>query len=346
MSHETSAKRQVQTIAMIGAGSFGTAVGAWLASNGHQVRIWDIDMSVINDLNAHHCNTRYLPDCPLPKNLVGFETLDTAMADCSIIVVAVPSRVFHIALTNVAQRLPSMDTAKTPILIWATKGFAHGTNNELLSEVADEILPDHVVKAVISGPSFAREVVVGLPSGYHLASKSESEIETIADVFRNQVSMVYTTDDMIGVQVGGATKNVIAIAAGISDGLGFGINARCLMITRGLAEMNRLNVALGGKTETMMGLSGLGDMVLTCSGDLSRNRRLGLGLGQGRKIDDVVAEIGQEIEGIQSARETYEIGTRHEVFMPITTEVYRILYEGKSPLDAARSLMAIGPTLQ
>ena len=345
MPQETSAKRQVQTIALVGAGSFGTAIGGWLASNGHQVRIWDIDIAVINDINAHHCNTRYLPDCPLPETLVGHETLETAMAGCSIAVVVVPSRVFHIAMTDVARCLPDMDNAKPPTVVWATKGFAGGTN-ELLSEVADEILPEHVVKAVISGPSFAREVVVGLPSGYQLACATDSEIESIADVFRNPVSLVYTTDDMIGVQVGGATKNVIAVAAGISDGMGFGLNARCLMITRGLAEMNRLNVELGGKPETMMGLAGLGDMVLTCSGDLSRNRRLGLGLGEGRKLDDIVEEIGQEVEGIQSARETYEIGTRHEVFMPITTEVYRILYEGKSPADAARSLMAIGPTLQ
>ena len=345
MPPEISAKRQVRTIALIGAGSWGTAIGAWLASNGHQVRIWDIDIAVIKDINAHHCNTRYLPECKLPENLVGCETLEAAMSDCSIAVVAVPSRVFHIALKDVAQCLPVMDHSATLAVVWATKGFAAG-DKELLSEVADEILPKNVVKAVISGPSFAREVVVGLPTGYHLACTTELETESIANIFRNQVSLVYTTDDMIGVQVGGATKNVIAIAAGISDGLGFGLNARCLMITRGLAEMNRLNVALGGKPETMMGLSGLGDVVLTCSGDLSRNRRLGLGLGQGSKFDDIVKEIGQEIEGIQSTRDTYVIGTRHEVFMPLTTEVYGILYEGKSPMDAARTLMALGPTLK
>jgi glycerol-3-phosphate dehydrogenase (NAD(P)+) len=238
-----------------------------------------------------------------------------------------------------------MDSSNTPTIVWGTKGFAQKTG-ELLSHVAEHVLGDTAVTAAISGPSFAYEVVRGIPAGFDLASTSSERIESIADLFRSEFILVYTTSDIIGVQVGGATKNVIAIAAGISDGLGFGINARALLITRGLAEMNRLNVALGGRPETMMGLSGLGDLVLTCSGDLSRNRRLGLGLGQGKPIDEIVEEIGQEVEGIQSTRETYQIGKKMDVFMPTTERMYRILYEGLSPLQAAAELMAIGPSIK
>ena len=333
------------SITVVGCGSWGTAIGAWLARNGHDVRIWDIDTSVIDDINATRCNNRYLPDCKLPENLVGYRALESAMTDCSTVVIVVPSRVFETALLNVASHLDRMDLNDTPTILWGTKGFAQ-KNGELLSHVAERVLGDTAVTAAISGPSFAYEVVRGMPAGFDLGSKSSERIESIAGLFRSENILVYTTSDIIGVQVGGATKNVIAIAAGISDGLGFGINARALLITRGLAEMNRLNVALGGSAETMMGLSGLGDLVLTCSGDLSRNRRLGLGLGQGKPIDEIVEEIGQEVEGIQSTRETYQIGKKMDVFMPMTEYMYRILYEGLSPLQAAAELMAIGPSFK
>lgn len=332
------------SIAVVGAGSWGTAVGSWLARNGHDVRIWDIDLTIIEDINENRCNSRYLPDCELPSNLRGFDTLESAMQDCSTVVVVVPSRVFDIALGNVASNLNLMNPAAVPVMVWATKGFAPKTG-DLLSDVVNRILGDSAVSAVLSGPSFAYEVVRGMPTGVDLASSSEEHIEAIANLFRNESSLVYTTSDMIGVQVGGATKNVIAIAAGISDGLNLGINARSLLITRGLAETNRLNVALGGKAETMMGLSGMGDLILTCSGNLSRNRRLGLGLGQGKPLNEVLEEIGQEVEGMQSTRETFELGQKLDVFMPATERIYRILFEGLSPMQAAKELMELGSSL-
>ena len=332
------------SIAVVGAGSWGTAVGSWLARNGHDVRIWDIDLTIIEDINENRCNSRYLPDCELPSNLRGFDTLESAMQDCSTVVVVVPSRVFDIALGNVASNLNLMNPAAVPVMVWATKGFAPKTG-DLLSDVVNRILGDSAVSAVLSGPSFAYEVVRGMPTGVDLASNSEEHIEAIANLFRNESSLVYTTSDMIGVQVGGATKNVIAIAAGISDGLNLGINARSLLITRGLAETNRLNVALGGKAETMMGLSGMGDLILTCSGNLSRNRRLGLGLGQGKPLNEVLEEIGQEVEGMQSTRETFELGQKLDVFMPATERIYRILFEGLSPMQAAKELMELGSSL-
>ena len=337
--------RKTISAAVIGGGSWGTAIGAWLSRNGHDVRIWDIDSAVIDDINETGFNNRYLPDAKLPDGLRAFKDIEAAMEQCTMTVVAVPSRVFHTAIDNVGSNLRRMDHSQLPVVVWGTKGFAQQTG-ELLSAVAERALGDAAVTAVISGPSFAHGVVRGLPSGFDMASKCEERLEEIADYFRNDQTLVYTTDDIVGVQIGGATKNVVAIAAGIADGLNLGINAHCLLITRGLAEMNRLNIALGGRAETLMGLSGLGDLVLTCSGDLSRNRRFGQGLGQGKSMDQLHEEIGQEVEGIQSARETYLVGKNMDVFMPTTDRVYRILFEDLSPLQAAQELMAIGPSLQ
>ena len=337
-------EQKMISVSVIGSGSWGTAISAWLARNGHDVRIWDIDESVIDDINNNRCNSRYLPNVELPTGIRAFKQIESALNECQMAVVVVPSRVFEQALYQMRSCLHVMDSRTMPTIVWGTKGFSSSTG-ELLSTSADEILGDKVVKAVISGPSFAFEVVRGFPAGFDLGSRRTDKLEEIADVFRNDSTLVYTTNDIVGVQVGGATKNVIAIAAGISDGMELGINARCMLITRGLAEMNRFNTALGGNAETMMGLSGLGDLVLTCSGDLSRNRRLGLALGQGKKMDEFVAEIGQEVEGIQSTREAYSIGRKLDVFMPTTERVYRILFEGLSPVQAARELMAIGPSL-
>ena len=262
-----------------------------------------------------------------------------------MVVMVVPSRVFEVALRQVRDTLHVMDSNADPIVVWGTKGFSAETG-DLLSKSADDILGDNAITAVLSGPSFAFEVVRGLPAGFDLGSRHSDRIEEIADYFRNETTLVYCTDDIVGVQVGGATKNVIAIAAGICDGMELGINARCMLITRGHAEMNRLNNALGGRPETMMGLSGMGDLVLTCSGDLSRNRRLGLALGKGKKLDEIIADIGQEIEGIQSTREAYQIGQKLNVFMPTTERVYRILFENLSPARAAQELLAVGPSLK
>lgn len=339
-----SSSLQSHCIAVIGAGSWGTALGVWLANNGHTVRIWDIDQNVIEDIKHHHQNSKYFADIKLPNGLQGCNTLESAIESCSAVVVAVPSRVFNLAIKSISDHLHLMDSGSKPIVIWGTKGFDSETG-DLLSEVTTRILKDRATTAMIAGPSFALEVVKGMPTGVHLASINAEDIESIANMFRNSTSLVYTTDDIVGVQVGGATKNVIAIAAGIADGLGFGINTRALLITRGFAEMNRLNIALGGRTETLMGPAGIGDLLLTCTGDLSRNRRLGLGLGSGKQLDSILEEIGQEAEGLQSARETYQVGKKLDVFMPMTERVYRILYEQLPPMQAAMELLAIGPSL-
>ncbi len=345
LNADMKSKRSTISAAVIGAGSWGTAIGAWLARNGHDVRVWDIDHAVIDDIGAQRMNSRYLPNIRLPDNLLAAKRIEDAMRACSMTVIAVPSRVFQSAIESVAHHLGQMDPAATPAVVWGTKGFAQQTG-ELLSAVAERALGERAVTGVISGPSFAHGVIRNLPAGFDFATRCAERSEELANYFRNERTLVYTTDDIVGVQIGGATKNVIAIAAGIADGLGLGINAHCLLVTRGLAEMNRLNVALGGKPETLMGLSGLGDLVLTCSDDLSRNRRLGQGLGQGKSAAQVVAEIGQEVEGIQSAKETYLVGKSMDVFMPTTERIYRILYEDLPPLQAAQELMAMGPSLQ
>ncbi len=342
---DMNSKRSTISAAVIGAGSWGTAISAWLSRNGHDVRVWDIDPAIIDDIDTRRVNSRYLPNIRLPENLLAMRRIEDAMQACSMTVIAVPSRVFHSAIESVDHHLDRMDPAVTPAVVWGTKGFAQQTG-ELLSTVAERTLGDRAVTGVISGPSFAHGVVRNLPAGFDFATRCTQRREELANYFRNAHTLVYATDDIVGVQIGGATKNVIAIAAGIADGLGLGINAHCLLVTRGLAEMNRLNVALGGRLETLMGLSGLGDLVLTCSDDLSRNRRLGQGLGQGKSAEQVVAEIGQEVEGIQSAKETYLVGKNMDVFMPTTERIYRILYEGLSPVQAAQELMAIGPSLQ
>ena len=338
-------RKDVRKIAVVGAGSWGTAIGTWLARNGHEVRIWDIDQSVLHDINNLRTNRRYLPEIELPPNLIARTELADAMDNCSMVVVAIPSLVFENVLKDITDNLSRMSSTHPPSIVWGTKGFAPETS-ELLSSVADRILPKSTICAVLSGPSFAIEVMRGLPTGYDLASNVQDYVETIADVFRNEFTLVYTSSDIVGVQVGGATKNIIAIASGIAAGMGFGINTRCLVITRGLAEMNRLNVALGGKEQTLMGLSGLGDLVLTCSSELSRNFKFGLALGQGRSLEDTLEEIGQEVQGIETTREVYQLGQKHDVFMPTTTHIYQILFEQLPPALAAQQMLAIGPTLK
>ncbi len=340
-----STGRELMTMAVAGGGSWGTAIGAWLARNGHQVRIWDIDSAVISDINDTRCNSRYLPGCELPGNLSGHLSLESAMDGCGAVVIAVPSRFFVPALEQVADRIGRMDAGSSPVIVWGTKGFIPDSG-ELPSDAADRILDPSAVTAAISGPSFAAEIIRGMPAGLDLASRHGDQIERIANWFRNEVVLIYTTADMTGVQVGGAVKNIIAIAAGVSDGLGFGINARSILITRGLAEMGRLNVAMGGDESTLTGLSGLGDLVLTCSGDLSRNRRLGLALGKGQPMAEAAREIGQEIEGVSATVEAWRIGRKLDVFMPITERVYGILFENLPPVQAARELIAVGPSLK
>jgi glycerol-3-phosphate dehydrogenase (NAD(P)+) len=277
-------------------------------------------------------NRRYLPDIGFPPTLHLEVNLAAAVRAANEVLVVAPSHAFREVITALASTVAANTT-----LSWATKGFDPDSGG-LLSDVVTELLPGHDL-AVISGPSFAREVARGLPTAVTVAATSTAHAERIAGYLHNETFRAYTSADLIGVQVGGATKNVMAIAAGIADGLGYGANARAALITRGLAEITRLGVTLGAHAETFVGLAGLGDLALSCTDDQSRNRRMGLALAHGLSVEAAREEIGQAVEGVNTTREVYRLGRRHGVEMPITEQVYRVLYEGLAPRDAVHALL-------
>lgn len=319
------------TITVLGTGSWGTALAAHLAANGHPVTLWGRDAQQIASLNAERINLRYLPGVELPASLSFSASLADAVDQRSAIIVATPCRVFRDMLEQLKPAL-----APSATLVWACKGIAE---QRLLHSIAAEILEDHPA-AVISGPSFASELVRGLPTATTIAATRLSTATEVSDWFHGSTFRAYATDDIIGVQIGGALKNVYAIAAGISDGLGFGANARSALITRGLAELIRLGAELGARPETLMGLSGVGDLVLTCTDDQSRNRRYGLALGKGLSHEQAIDSIGQVVEGVNTSREARELATQYNVDMPITQEVYNVVHDSKSPDQAVSDLLA------
>ena len=324
-------------IAVLGAGSWGTALAILLARNGHQVRLWGNEAPVMAELRRTRCNARYLPDAVFPESLSVCDDLDVALADRADVLVVVPSHAFREVLAALRQRLD----ATTPVA-WATKGLEMASG-KLLHEIADEVLSATTPHAIISGPTFAREVAAGLPTAATVAGSDPAVAEHFAALLRGPTFRAYTSTDRIGVELGGAVKNVLAIAAGISDGLGFGANSRAALITRGLAEMIRIGEALGGQRETFMGLTGVGDLVLTCTDDQSRNRRMGLALGRGQSRAAAHKAIDQVVEGVDTAREIHELGKRHGVELPISEQVYQVLYNGLDPRDAVQTLLAREP---
>ena len=319
----------VTSIGILGAGSWGTALAILLARNGLEVRLWGLEEE-IRRLAEDRENRQFLPGIPFPDKLTPDANL-SRVVECDEILVVVPSQAFHEVLLKIAAIRPLQS------LCWATKGLDPNTRHPLSTD-AETIFPGADL-AVISGPTFAVEVAEGLPTAVTAASNSQSYSERLAGVLKGETFRAYTSTDIIGVQVGGAVKNVMAIAAGISDGLGFGANARAALITRGLAEITRLGVALGAHPETFMGLAGLGDLTLTCTDNKSRNRRMGLALAEGLTIEEARARIQQEVEGVHAAKETFFLASELNVEMPITTEVYRILYEGLDPRIAVRELL-------
>ncbi|MEW8000555.1 MAG: NAD(P)H-dependent glycerol-3-phosphate dehydrogenase [Candidatus Thiodiazotropha endolucinida] len=319
-------------IAVLGAGSWGTALAILLSGNGHSVSLWGHLQEEIEALIRDRENKQYLPGVGFPPLLHPEIELHKALHGASEILIAVPSHAFQSVASNIAPLLQAQ-----PGITWATKGFEPGTQ-QLLSEVAAERLPGREL-AVISGPTFAGEVARGLPTAVTVAATTTEHAERIAELLHAPWFRAYTSDDLVGVQVGGASKNVLAIAAGIADGLGFGANTRAALITRGLTEIMRLGLKLGGRQETFMGLAGLGDLVLTCTDNQSRNRRMGLALAGGLSMERARLSIGQEVEGVHAAQEVYALSQRHGVEMPISEQVYRVLYEGLAPKEAVHNLL-------
>lgn len=321
-------------IAVLGAGSWGTALAALLARQGHAVTLWGRDEKIASAIDREHENPRYLPGIALPENLRATTDLAAALQGAAWVLVVTPSHAFAQTLKKLAPLRP-----QGAGVAWATKGFEPGSGR-FLHEVAVEILGEAVPLAVVTGPSFAKEVTLGLPTALTVHSDNAAFAQTVAEAMHGPAFRAYTGNDMVGAELGGAMKNVLAVATGVADGMALGLNARAGLITRGLNEVLRLAHAIGGKPETLMGLAGLGDLVLTCTGDLSRNRRLGLALGQGKSIDEAVREIGQVVESIQTADEVMRQAEKHGVELPISRAVQQVLHGEVTPEAALRQLLA------
>ena len=320
-------------IAVLGAGSWGTALAIQCARAGHDVRLWGRVAEHCALMQQQRVNQRYLPAAAFPAGLRVESELKSALLGADDVLIAVPSHAFRELLSRVRDHLTDGQR-----LCWATKGFEI-SSGRLPAEVAREVLGTGRMTAVLSGPTFAREVGAGLPTAMTIASRDADYAEQLAHDFSTPTFRAYTSTDIIGVEVGGAVKNVLAIGAGLSDGLGFGANSRIALITRGLVEMTRLGVTLGAQRETFMGLAGLGDLVLTCTDDQSRNRRFGLLLAQGLDREAALREIGQIVEGYGAARALQQVAQREKVTMPICAGIYAVLYAGLPADEVVRGLM-------
>jgi glycerol-3-phosphate dehydrogenase (NAD(P)+) len=322
--------------AVIGAGAWGTAIASVLAEGDRPVSIWSFESDVADDVNERHENRRYLPASALARSVRATTELTAAVEGASLVVLASPSHVMRGLLTQLAPLLPS----SVPI-VCATKGIENGSLMTM-SEVCEDVLPPerHPYLAYLSGPSFAKEVAQRLPTAVVVASRWERVARQVQEAFARPWFRVYTSSDVMGVELGGALKNVIAIAAGASDGLGFGHNARSALITRGIAEMSRLALRKGANPLTMSGLAGVGDLVLTCTGELSRNRQVGMRLSGGERPEAILASMTQVAEGVRTAKSVHDLARRLGVDMPICERVYEVLFEGVTPREAVARLMA------
>lgn len=321
-------------IAVLGAGSWGTALAMQLARNGQSCLLWARNAGQVTEMKTRHENPRFLPGLSFPDGLEVTDDLDAAVLSSRRLLIAVPSHAFVGLLDRIAPNLEGFAG-----IAWACKGFEPGTG-ALLHEVAAQHLGGGLSLAAVTGPSFAREVAMDLPTAVTVASIGAEFGEDIARCLHGGSFRAYTSTDMVGAELGGAVKNVLAVATGISDGMGLGDNCRAALVTRGLAEMMRLGAAMGARPETLTGLAGVGDLVLTCTGDLSRNRRLGLALGRGDSVEHAVAEIGQVVEGVGTSTEVQRLSHQYGVSMPITEQVYGIIHQGWDPAEGVRRLLA------
>ena len=318
-------------LTVLGAGAWGTALAASWAPH-HEVTLWGRNPADLDAMRTSRINAHYLPDCPLPAALKYDPDFNSAINDAELIVIAVPTGGLRATLAALGTH------ANLPPLIWVCKGFEPGSR-QLPHQLVAELLPAHTHTGVLSGPSFAQEVAQGYPTALTLASHDTALAQRLAEALSGQRLRIYAHDDVVGVEVGGALKNVMAIAAGICDGLQLGHNARAALITRGLAEITRLGGRFGGRFETFMGLSGLGDLILTTTGDLSRNRQVGLRIARGQTLDTILGELGHVAEGVTTAREAAALANELGIDMPITQAVYQTLFEGMPAAQAVNTLL-------
>ncbi|MCB1309380.1 MAG: NAD(P)-dependent glycerol-3-phosphate dehydrogenase, partial [Leptospiraceae bacterium] len=313
-------------VAVLGSGTFGTALASVLANKkDHDVTIWTRHSELAEAINTEHRNTRYFPDLTLPDRLRAGTDLEQVLNGAEMVVCAIPTQQIGNVLHEYAKLFP-----RDAVIVGAAKGIEEGTLR-LVSEIFEDELPGayHKNLTYISGPSFAKEMIQKLPTVVSIASRQEEAAKKVQHAFFDAYFRTYWTHDVIGVEVGGALKNVVAIAAGVADGLGFGLNTRAALITRGLAEITRLGLAKGAEAITFLGLAGMGDLVLTCTGDLSRNRTVGIKLGQGKQLKEALAEMNQVVEGVYTAESAYQLSQKMKVEMAITEQIYKLLYENK-----------------
>jgi glycerol-3-phosphate dehydrogenase (NAD(P)+) len=320
-------------LAVLGAGAWGTAITISLAPR-HAITLWARDLQHANEITTARGNERYLSGFPLPATITVTSRIESALTDVDLALVATTT-------AGLGEVLRQVGTHGTPV-VWLCKGF-DAASAQLPHQIAHRELPAQLPRAVLSGPSFAQEVAQGLPTALTLSSENFDFAERIARELHHDRLRVYSGEDMVGLEVAGAVKNVIAIAAGISDGLGLGYNARAALITRGLAEITRLGLKLGGRLETFMGLAGVGDLVLTCTGELSRNRNVGLGLAQGMTLPSILGNLGHVAEGVHTARVVQKLARDLAIEMPITKAVCRVMDEGAAPRLAVQELLARDP---
>jgi glycerol-3-phosphate dehydrogenase (NAD(P)+) len=321
-------------IAVIGAGSWGTALAVLMSRNGAHVALWGRDPQQVAQMAAERRNLKYLPEAAFPPGLLVTASLEAALDAADLVLIVTPSHAFAAVVARVAIHKPTAAG-----VAWATKGF-DPDSGRFLHEVAAGELPAGTPLAVVTGPSFAKEVALGLPTAVTVHSDDADFAARVAETLHSSHFRAYTGGDVIGAELGGAMKNVLAVATGVADGMQLGLNARAGLITRGLNEMLRLTAALGGEPVTIMGLAGVGDLVLTCTGDLSRNRRLGLALGRGTPLRQAVAEIGQVVESVQSVNQVMTLARRHAIELPISEQVQRVLAEETTPHEGLRNLLS------
>ena len=325
-------------IAVIGAGSWGTALALLLSKKNYMVKLWDFDPEHIGALKTERENKRHLPGIPFPDTLLPTSNLQEAITAAPTICMVVPSHGYRAVFQNLVGHLGN-DT----VIVSATKGIENDTL-QTMSQIMNDILLKSKTKttpelAVLSGPSFAKEVAEEVPTAITIGCRNKTTAQELQKIFSTGYFRVYTSPDIIGLEVSAALKNIIAIAAGICDGLNFGMNARAALITRGLAEISRFGIKLGADPSTFYGLSGMGDLVLTCTGDLSRNRTVGLKLGKGQKLDQILAEMSMVAEGVKTAKSVYQLAIEKKLEMPILEQVYKILYENKDSRTAVNDLL-------
>jgi glycerol-3-phosphate dehydrogenase (NAD(P)+) len=325
--------RPGQQIAVLGAGSWGTALSVHLGRVGHQVCLWGRDAELVEEIRRAGSNSRYLPDVRMPAAVGITSRIDEAVAGASYVVMTVPSHGLRAVMRSAAGSL-----RPGAILVSAAKGLEEQTFARMSQVVSEETGGAHAV-VVLSGPSFAAEVAIGLPTAVLAASVDDAAVAAVQEHFRGPTFRLYASDDVTGVEIGGALKNVIAIAAGAVEGLGLGHNSMAALITRGLAEISRLASAEGGRRETLAGLGGLGDLVLTCTGDLSRNRRVGIELGRGKRLDEILSGMHMVAEGVRTTGAALALGAKHGIELPIAAQMGRVLEGNCSPREAVEALM-------